>query len=71
MPVTWPLCLSCGNPYSSDEGERYTIVLGCGPDSRVATYADPPYDWHADNGFCLTCWLLCDASWKQSFKNVN
>jgi hypothetical protein len=21
-------------------------------------YADPPYNWSAANGYCLTCWLI-------------
>jgi hypothetical protein len=46
-------------------------MVGAGPWAEVRTYADPPYDWHARNGYCLACWLLGDASWHQPFRNTN
>lgn len=51
-------CKSCGLPYREDEGHSKTTVRGSGTDSKLVSYADPPYNWSAANGYCLTCWLV-------------
>jgi hypothetical protein len=71
MSFTWLICRDCGDVFRSDEGRQYTTTIGCGPNSEMRTYAEPPYDWHPANGYCLTCWLIADASWKQPFPNAN
>ncbi len=71
MSVSFLICRCCGDVFRSDEGSRYSVMVGAGPWAEMRTYADPPYDWHARHGYCLTCWLICDASWHQPFRNTN
>jgi hypothetical protein len=66
MSKTHLICRCCGDVFPSDEDGQYGIIVGCGPGAEARTYADPPYNWEAANGYCLACWLLCDASWSFS-----
>ena len=52
------ICMSCGLPFREDEGKSRTVTRGSGPMATEITYAEPPYNWSADNGYCLMCWLV-------------
>jgi hypothetical protein len=52
------ICRSCGLPFREDEGKRHMTVRGTGDAAAKITYEDPPYNWTAANGYCLTCWLI-------------
>jgi hypothetical protein len=56
------ICKSCGLPFREDEGKRHITVRGTEEAAAKITCADPPYNWSAANGYCLTCWLIAPDS---------
>lgn len=52
------ICRSCGLPFQEGEGKSQTTVRGTDGIATMISFADPPYNWSAANGYCLTCWLI-------------
>lgn len=52
------ICKSCGLPFREGEGNSHTTARGNGTSAAKISYADPPYNWSAAYGYCLTCWLI-------------
>jgi hypothetical protein len=58
MAMKLLICRSCGLPFPEGEGKSHTTVRGTDASAAMISYSDPPYNWSAANGYCLTCWLI-------------